>query len=391
MPRLADDYLNSDQGLAEAHEAQKAAIRAAAAEARKLEQEAFGEIAGTDQAGPIEAVNDEFADKQKKLDDYLASLKEKYKNSATDLIRIQNEYNEASIALEATRSQRVLETFQAQFKGIADLFLEAFEGFSEDQRKFAVFQKAITLVQIAIDTARAISGITAAAASTSITPIDLAIKIAAGIGTVLANFARAKKLLNEPIPVKQKAEGGALAPTSNVQRPTSNVPTRPGQRVRVTGETDHRPYTATFLAPPDTGLLPPSPVVFTSAATGQPVLASERGAEYFIASHHLTHPVVNYHARAIDLITHGGRGVRQFAEGGVNTTSPIPSALSPQPIANSQQPTADTAMQRELLNAVSTLNTLLSRGIVAVIPDGTVVDIRQRFDKINGASGGFYG
>ena len=48
-------------------------------------------------------------------------------------------------------------------------------------------------------------------------------------------------------------------------------------------------------------------------------------------------------------------------------------------------------MQRELLNPDSTLNTLLSRDIVAVIPDGTEADIRQRFDKINGASGGFYG
>lgn len=375
--RLAEDYFNNDQGLAADNEAKKNAIRIAAEKARNQEKDAFDNISGADQAGPIEVVNDEFADKQKKLDEYLATLKTKYKDSATDILRIQEEYNKASIELENAKGVAILGAFSTQFKGIADLFLEAFEAFSEDQRKFAVFQKGIALVQIAIDSARAISSVVAAAASSSITPIDLAIKIAAGVGTVLANIARAKKLLTEPIPVKQKAEGGALGTAKS------------GQRVQVTGEDDGRTYNATFLAPPKTGLLPPSPVVFTSNATGKPVLASERGPEYFIAAHDLRHPVVNYHARTIDLITHGGRGIPQFAEGGVNTTTSPNAVNSTTAVASAA--VADTSVERALLAAVTTLNALLSNGIIAVIPDNTVLGIQSRFKKINDASGGFFG
>ena len=55
-------------------------------------------------------------------------------------------------------------------------------------------QKALALVQIGIDTARAISGVTAAAASTG-NPISFAVTLASGIATVLANIASAKKIL----------------------------------------------------------------------------------------------------------------------------------------------------------------------------------------------------
>lgn len=366
----------------------------------------------------------------------IAQLEAQYQQ----LLLLADEFGGDSVALTASyeaQKQKILEESGAkqlaQQKAIQDAQTELklaqlsalgegaalLEGFFEQGSAAAkalfLFQKAVAAVEIIVNLQKELAGIAASnaalgpAAPAVVAALSAAAKVRAGIRIATIAATSIKEVAGPK--TKQKAAGGALGPSdqqpstspsyghsaqpfgspSSVQRPTSKVPPRPGQRVRVTGETDHRPYTATFLAPPDTGLLPPSPVVFTSAATGQPVLASERGAEYFIASHHLTHPVVNYHARAIDLITHGGRGVRQFAEGGVNTSSPIPSALSPQPSTLNPQSSADTAMQRELLNAVSTLNALLSRGIVAVIPDGTVVDIRQRFDKINGASGGFYG
>lgn len=365
----------------------------------------------------------------------IAQLEAQYQQ----LLLLADEFGGDSVALAASyeaQKQKILEESGAkqlaQQKAIQDAQTELklaqlsalgegaalLEGFFEQGSAAAkalfLFQKAVAAVEIIVNLQKELAGIAASnaalgpAAPAVVAALSSAAKVRAGLRIATVAATSIKEVAGPK--TKQKAAGGALGnsdrqpstspnyspaaqpfgPRTNAQRPTSSQPT-PGQRVRVTGETDHRPYTATFLAPPDTGLLPPSPVVFTSAATGQPVLASERGAEYFIASHHLTHPVVNYHARAIDLITHGGRGIRQFAEGGVNTTSPIPSALSQQPSANSQQPIPDTAMQRELLNAVSTLNALLSRGIVAVITDGTVVDIRQRFDKINGASGGFYG
>lgn len=56
-------------------------------------------------------------------------------------------------------------------------------------------QKAQALIQIGIDTATAISGVIAAAGSTSLTPIDMGLKIAAGIAMIATNMAKATQIL----------------------------------------------------------------------------------------------------------------------------------------------------------------------------------------------------
>lgn len=58
------------------------------------------------------------------------------------------------------------------------------------------FQKSITLTQIALDTASAISSVTSKNAASSLSPIDYAIKVTAAIGTVLANMATARQLVS---------------------------------------------------------------------------------------------------------------------------------------------------------------------------------------------------
>lgn len=153
-----------------------------------------------------------------------------------------------------------------------------------------------------------------------------------------------------------------------------------GSYLDVTGASDRRSYRAKVIGPPDTGLLPHFPVLFTSNATGAPVLASERGSEYFVAAHHLRNPYVANLVRMIDLATHGGTSVQQFADGGSTTTAPAPSALVG----------IDSSMILKFVATIDTLNSLLSKGIIAVIPDGTVIDIDRRFRQINEASGGYY-
>lgn len=163
--------------------------------------------------------------------------------------------------------------------------------------------------------------------------------------------------------VKQKAEGGYLS---------------------VTGEDDHRTYNAAIIPPPDTGILPHHPVLFQSQATGAPVLASERGAEYFVSAESLRNPYVANLTRMIDNITvSGGRGVPQFAEGGVNqaTVAPITATA---PAVDMSIIARNTVVMEALLKAID-------NGIVAIIPDRTVTAIPERFGKINEASGGYYG
>ena len=84
-------------------------------------------------------------------------------------------------------------------------------------------------------------------------------------------MAQAKKILTSAPEVKQKAEGGFLS---------------------VTGASDGRTYNARTMSTPGTGLLPNYPVLFRSNATGSPVLASERGSEYFVSSSDLANPAI---------------------------------------------------------------------------------------------------
>ncbi len=107
----------------------------------------------------------------------------------------------------------------------------------KDADKLAAFQKEIALIQIGIDTARAISSVVAAASSTSITPVDLAIKIAAGVATVLANIAQAKKLLQSPKATPTTLGGaGAKVDSPNVDLSGSRTPSP-----RISGTGNIRP------------------------------------------------------------------------------------------------------------------------------------------------------
>ncbi|RVU01074.1 hypothetical protein EOD41_10695 [Mucilaginibacter limnophilus] len=81
-----------------------------------------------------------------------------------------------------------------------------------------MFQRTLTIAQMAIDTATAISAVTANNAKTSLTPIDYAIRVAAAIVTVMANMARAQAAIksadNVPEPkATKKARKGAFIQT----------------------------------------------------------------------------------------------------------------------------------------------------------------------------------
>jgi len=107
----------------------------------------------------------------------------------------------------------------------------------KDADKLVAFQKEIALIQIGIDTAKAISSVVAAASSTSITPVDLAIKIAAGVATVLANIAQAKKLLQSPKATPTTLGGSVndvARPKIDLTVPQNNTP-RAANTPRTTG------------------------------------------------------------------------------------------------------------------------------------------------------------
>lgn len=319
----------------------------------------------------MELVSDQEWEMKQVSDHYtnLIALAEYYKLDATalqeekskKLKEIELKYANETVADQQKLQQERLQALQSSFSAFGDFITASFELIGGEGEKSAKFQKLATLAKIAFDTASAISSLVA---SSSANPANATTFGAAGIAQyvsgfarIIANIAQAKKILTSAPEVKQKAEGGFLS---------------------VTGASDGRTYNARTMSTPGTGLLPNYPVLFRSNATGAPVLASERGSEYFVSSSDLANPAIANYVRIIDTLSRSGGRVQQFADGGSVTPTPSGAGI-------------DTATMMRTTAAIEQLVQVLQSGILAVVPDRTIIDIQKRFKDINNATGGYYG
>lgn len=119
-------------------------------------------------------------------------------STGTMKLNAQAQYNSKYNALKKNELRSDADVMLARTQMAQDtlnLAKQVGEGLIKDQGKLEKFNKKAALIQIGIDSAKAIASVVAAAASTSVTPVDLALKIAAGTATVLMNIAKARKLL----------------------------------------------------------------------------------------------------------------------------------------------------------------------------------------------------
>jgi TP901 family phage tail tape measure protein len=274
---------------------------------------------------------------------------------------IRAKANKEKATAEKTSMQETMKNYAAIAGSIGDAFVALGDIIGNESEKASAIQKVAALAKIAFDTAAAISGVVAAASSTSLTPIDQAIKIASGIAMVLANVAQAKKVINEA-PKVQKQFGGFSD--------------------EVTGPDDGRKYRVQYVGRPQTGMLPNSPIVYPSAS-GHNVLASERGREFLVSNPDLANPAIFNHVQAIQNIKKFGQNATigaQLQTGGF-TAPPQYNAENSTNIAQSNP------ILSMLVQEISRLNTNLESGIQATVPDDTITAIRRRYDKLNKASG----
>lgn len=288
-----------------------------------------------------------------------SALKEQ---QAQKLNEIETKYADDNLQKQQDLQQQRLKAMQDSFMAFGDLITASFELIGAESEKSAKIQKVATLAKIAFDTASAIASLVASSnanigANAATFGASGVAQYIAGFARIVANMAQAKKILTSAPEVKQKAEGGFLS---------------------VTGASDGRTYNARTMSTPGTGLLPNYPVLFRSNATGSPVLASERGSEYFVSSSDLANPAIANYVRIIDTLSRSGGRVQQFADGGAVT--PTPSGAS-----------IDTATMMRTTAAIEQLVQVLQSGILAVVPDRTIIDIQKRFKDINNATGGYYG
>lgn len=249
--------------------------------------------------------------------------------------------------------------YAASFSALGDLVSDSLTLISGENAKSHKAQKVATLAKIAFDTAAAISSLVAHSSQNPLNAVTFGsagfAQYVAGFARIVANMAQARKILSSAPEVTQRYGGGYM----------------------VKGQDDGRTYNANVIGRPQTGLLPGSPVLFQSAATGQPVLASERGAEYFVSNENLRDPYVANLVKMIDATT--TRGVSQFANGGMNTTMPSGAGMS-----------MDTNLLMTLNATLAQLQMVLSAGVYARLDDRTLIESQKRFNTINDNTGGYF-
>ena len=259
---------------------------------------------------------------------------------------VQRQENLKAIAI--ARAQAELSAFQELSSGLKELLSEN----EEASKGLFLFEKGLAAAEVIINLQKELASI--AASNASLGPLAPA---------VIASLSTAAKVRS----AIRLATIGATTIQGISQR-------KEGGYFNVTGKDDGRPYRARYIGTPASGMLPPYPVV----------LASEVGPEYFVSHKDLQNPKVLNHVRAIDNIRR--QRLSQFVEGG--STAPLATAPPFSPSTGDTDLNGLALVAERLAVSVDTLNEILSSGIMAIIGDDTILQLRQREQKIVRASGG---
>jgi TP901 family phage tail tape measure protein len=139
---------------------------------------------------------------EKHYSDLIASAK-KFGIDTTTLVTdrekqklaIIKHYKMQEIAANANHVTDTIGTYADLYVGLSNLTAAFDEEMSTSSLEYAQFQKKLKLFGIATDTAKAISSTIASAAEASKNPVEMGIRIAAGIAVVMTNVAKAKQLM----------------------------------------------------------------------------------------------------------------------------------------------------------------------------------------------------
>lgn len=306
-----------------------------------------GKIENTDEASARiqaiqEAADREIAIETKKYDDHIKLLGDDTKTVA-DLTKKKGDIITALTKKAANDVEKIekesigkrQQAYAALGSAIGDGIVALGDLIAGEGAKNTAIQKTAALAKIAIDTATAISSVVTAAASTSLTPLDMGIKIAAGIATVLINIANARRTLMAAPEVKQKFDGG-----------------------EVVGEQDGKTYRPKFYGEAQTGYYP-DPSLF---------LTSEKGGEYVIAYPETRDPIVANFLPYLEATRQ--RRVRGFADGGsVGENVPTPTPSVQNNFGGQSMVNVPVAMFERFMSMTEGVISAFDRGIVLGFED----------------------
>ena len=184
----------------------------AAEEKRKAADALYFEITATEQQKEIAALEAKYATEQALANGNQVILQKLKEDHETALTRIEKDASIKRIEDAAAERDAKLTLANDITKGITDIGGMLIK----DQEKLAKFNKASALVQIGIDTAKAISALVAAANANPLNAVSAGTagiaQFASGIIQIATNIAKAKQLLTAPsTPVSSGGGGGSSA------------------------------------------------------------------------------------------------------------------------------------------------------------------------------------
>jgi hypothetical protein len=286
----------------------------------------------------------------------VTSITQKYQDKKGEIIKAGEEAVAKDIQANAEKRAKEfnaeIDALSSAFQGFGQVFTAMSDLIGEEGEKSASFQKALTLFQIAIDTASAISSLTKHSSANPANAVTFGAagiaQFATGIAQIITNIAKAKQLLSNDGPKRQKFMGG-FEP--------------------VIGAVDGQSYNAQRITQTRTGLLNYNNPVLTPSG----VLANERGMEYFVSAQDVSNPFVMKSIQEIEAYKYGG--TRQFADGGFNNTS--------------QSASDDKWIL--LYNEIKAMRSDIKM-MQAVIAwtDSDTIEFRKRYNDLQDVSGGKY-
>ena len=169
----------------------------------------YFEITATEREKEIAALNAKYAEDQALANGNQVILQKLKEDHETAMTQIENDASIKRIADAAAERDAKLTLANDITKGITDIGGMLIK----DQEKLAKFNKASALVQIGIDTAKAISALVAAANANPLNAVSAGTagiaQFASGIIQIATNIAKAKQLLTAPsTPVSAGGGGG---------------------------------------------------------------------------------------------------------------------------------------------------------------------------------------
>ena len=197
------------------------------AAAQKAASDLIFELKATDEQKEIKDLETKYETELKLLGDSIEGkllLAEKLEKDRTE---IENKYALERIATAEAERQAKLMVATEVVNGIATLG----NAFIKDQKKLEKFNKASALVQIGIDTAKAISALVAMSQSNPLNAVTAGTagiaQFASGIVSILTNIAKAKQLLSNPGASASGGGGGGGGDTGSTAGNTSTSSATP--------------------------------------------------------------------------------------------------------------------------------------------------------------------